>query len=289
MKLSIYLFLLVFCGNISTHFDHGPHVISSKKQLKQFEKNYKYIPSGTLHINKDEEYSVQGFYMFNTEITNLQYREFIADLKRTDDHELLEKVQVDPSNWDNEPFEKTYHIHPAYESYPVLNIDHASAVEYCKWLEEMLAKSYQIDKDRLTVRLPSREEWMYAAKGGHSYAPYPWGGYYLRNAKGCFLANFNKAIGEGNITLDQETGEYKVVNPSLAKQFVSPSPVESFFPNDYGLYNMSGNVAEMILEYGVAVGGSWNSTGYDIRIESKYQYDGPNPYVGFRPVVIFNE
>ena len=55
----------------------------------------------------------------------------------------------------------------------------------------------------------------------------PWGGYYVRNSKGCLLANFKP--GRGNYR--EDGGEHTV-------------PIDSYFPNDFGLYNMAGNVSE---------------------------------------------
>ena len=73
-----------------------------------------------------------------------------------------------------------------------------------------------------------------------------------------------------------ETGSVDIVAPS-----------ESYWPNEYGIYNLNGNVAEMIAEDGIAVGGSWQNTGYDVRIESKNTYTNPNPLTGFRVVMTF--
>lgn len=259
--------------------------ILSKKQLKKFEKNYAFIPSGNVYI-ENKKLSVNSFYLFKTELTNLQYLEFIVDLERNGFHDKAEKVQLKKGNWNNEPFQKTYHDHPAYHEYPVVNVDHTSAKAYCSWLEQKLVENYNIDPSKITVRLPTKEEWMYAAQGGKNHAPYPWGGYYLRNAKDRYLANFDSNIGEGTISYDQETESYVVVNP-LQQIANAPAPVDSYIPNDFGLYNMSGNVAEMVLDPNIAKGGSWNSTGYDVRIASEYTYDEANPYVGFRPLVQF--
>lgn len=259
----------------------------SKKKKKQFEKSYAYIPSGKLMLEEQEEVSVSGFFMFKTEVTNINWKEFVSFVKKSGDKALLDRIQVANENWQNEAIGKLYYTHPAYNEYPVVNVSHEAAQEYCKWLEKMLAQVYEIPVSKISVRLPVKQEWMYAAQGGHKYAPYPWGGYYLRNAKGCYLANFNKAIGTHSITFNQDKGEYEVVDATQIPDMELTVPVTSFFPNDYELFNMSGNVAEMINDEGLAMGGSWNSTGYDIRISSEYKYEKPTPYVGFRPVVVF--
>ncbi len=88
----------------------------------------------------------------------------------------------------------------------------------------------------------------YASRGGREQSPYPWGGYYLRNKKGCLLANFKP--GRGNYP---EDGGFYTVR------------ADAYWPNDYGLYNMSGNVAE------------WTQ---DIYYENAYSFTSDmNPYL----------
>ena len=49
---------------------------------------------------------------------------------------------------------------------------------------------------------------------------------------------------------------------------------------------MSGNVAEMVYERGIAYGGSYLDTGHDIRIDSEKPYDAPSPLIGFRVIAV---
>ena len=65
-----------------------------------------------------------------------------------------------------------------------------------------------------------------------------------------------------------------------------PLLAKSLYPNPYGLYNMSGNMAEMVYERGVAYGGSYRDPGYDIRIDSEKPYDAPSPLIGFRVIAV---
>ena len=133
----------------------------------------------------------------------------------------------------NEPMTRNYFSHPAFDDYPIVGINWHQANAFCYWRTE-LWNEYEIGPNSEDFRLPTEFEWEYAARGGHDLAPYPWGGYYVRNAKGCLLANFKP--GRGNYP--EDGGMYTV-------------KADAYFPNDYGLYNMAGNVSE------------WTSTAFD--------------------------
>ncbi len=127
----------------------------------------------------------------------------------------------------NEPMTRNYFWHPAFDDYPVVGVDWKKANAFCYWRTK-LWNSYEANGvNSEDFRLPTEHEWEYAARGGHELAPFPWGGYYIRNTKGCLLANFKP--GRGNYP--EDGGLYTV-------------KADAYFPNDYGLYNMAGNVAE---------------------------------------------
>ena len=65
------------------------------------------------------------------------------------------------------------------------------------------------------------------------------------------------------------------------------APSKSYWPNDFGIYNMNGNASEMISDGEFVVGGDWRSPGYDIRNESIKAYNGPSPEIGFRIVASY--
>lgn len=199
-----------------------------------------------LYYQGDDQFS--GKKEFDTRKMNYTYswydwKKAANDRGRTPRTEFIKKktVNVYPDTlvWVrdfaysyNEPYARNYFWHPAFDDYPVVGIDWHTANAFCYWRTLMWNK-YQNKKDGTNTenyRLPSEHEWEYAARGGHDRAPFPWGGPYIRNAKGCLLANFKP--GRGNYP--EDGGLYTV-------------KADAYFPNDYGLYNMSGNVAEWTL------------------------------------------
>jgi len=144
----------------------------------------------------------------------------------------------------NEPMTRNYFWHPAFDDYPVVGVNWNMANAFCYW-RTRLWNQYQNQRgdgvNSEDFRLPTEVEWEYAARGGHDLAPYPWGGMYVRNSKGCLLANFKP--GRGNYP--EDGGLYTV-------------KADAYFPNDYGLYNMAGNVAE------------WTVTSYEANAYSFY-------------------
>ena len=274
------------------------------------------IPPGTFHmgqadqdvaatqINFNKQVTIGPFYMDDTEITNNEYRQFVESVTEGSESELPEGFVVedlipDTTVWVRDfthhmgdPLMVYYWSHPAFDNYPVVGVDWEAAKYFCQWRTEYL-NNYRVDRGLFPMpnfRLPSEAEWEYAARGGRDMNKYPWGSPYVRNQKGCLLANFKP--GRGNYFDDG---------------FAYTNPVGTFFANDYGLYEMSGNVAEwcedafdassMPLVWDlnptfndeqepkkVIRGGSWKDIAYYLETGTRsYEYkDSSRASVGFR-------
>ena len=201
----------------------------------------------------------------------------------------------------NEPMVEGYFSHPAYRNYPVVGVTWRQAKAFNAWRTRYNAAYKRLKHlpERFPYDLPTEAEFEYAARGGRLGTDYPWGGPYIKNSKGCLLANFKPS--RGNYTDDG--GAYTV-------------NVRSYFPNDYGLFNMAGNVAEWtsssfdessttfvhdleptynyaakasdpeVLKRKVVRGGSWKDVGYFLQNSTRtYEYqDTAKSYIGFRCV-----
>lgn len=204
----------------------------------------------------------------------------------------------------NEPITAQYNWFPAFNEYPVVGVSWYQANAFCDWRTKLWRGERAKKKLYLEgeFRLPSESQWEYAARGGRTLSPYPWGGPYIVNQKGCYLANFKP--GRGDYSAD---GGLYTVN------------AKAYWPNDYGLYNMSGNVAEWTAStYSVSAynrnilsdlnpelktrveensptwqtrkvvkGGSWRDTKDYLNISNRdYEFaDTAKAYIGFRCII----
>lgn len=125
-------------------------------------------------------------------------------------------------------------------------------------------------------------------------APYPWGGPYIRNAKGCYLANFSPRSdvyrhsriaqdesGQQEYYYDYPNDDYSITRADDGEGFIAPVK-KKYWPNDYGLYQIAGNAAEMMAEKGVSAGGSWLDPAFYIQTGTRNSYQQPKVDLGFR-------
>lgn len=229
-------------------------------------------------------------YAAETETTNAQYERFLQDLLKNRDFDQLEKCKTTPTDWRALLPDSLKHLpdaiifphgHPDLPEMPVQNISHEAAERYCTWMTTVYNTSTERKKfKKVLFRLPTEPEWIQAARGGLNEIIYPWGGYYIRNSKGCYLLNMK--VAEPCTKCPEKSG------PDMDGGFF-PVMAESYFPNNYGLYNMSGNVSEMIQETGKCKGGSWNDIPYYGQLKTVHECTTPSPETGFRVFMVVIE
>lgn len=201
----------------------------------------------------------------------------------------------------NEPLATRYFWHPGFDDYPVVGVTWKQAKAFCNWRTK-IQSDFLLSKgepELQAYRLPTETEWEYAARGGKGFSMFPWGGYYTRDDEGVFLANFKPL--RGNYVEDGGIATMKV---------------GSYDPNEYGIYDMAGNVAEWtsaafdeagynyygdlnpnfeynalpddppVMKRKVIRGGSWKDISSYIQVSSRnYEYqDTTKSYIGFRCV-----
>lgn len=222
---------------------------------------------------------IRGNYLWmsETEVSNRYYHEFLSSISEEDSLKNL----PDSEMWSKRfrpkmPMETYYFHHPAYTDYPLVNITHEQATEYCKWITKMINQNFP--KQKVTVRLPSEKEWEFGAKAGNQFAVYPWGTDYMRFKKGKYQGRMRANFVRGR-------GDFLGVSGRLNDNADLTAPVMSYWPNDFGLYNMSGNVSEMVAEKGLVKGGSWRNRADYLRIDKQQYVYSASPEVGFRYVV----
>ncbi len=154
---------------------------------------------------------VGRFAIADADVTRAQWRAFVEDTGRADGlgcaYSGLPKEQASAASWRNLGFAQG-------DDEPVVCVSWNEAQAYVQWLSRKTGRAY---------RLPTEAEWEYAARAGTSTA-FPWG----KDASHDW-ANY---------------GADACCTPATegADRWVNTSPIRSFPPNGFGLYDMIGNV-----------------------------------------------
>ena len=225
------------------------------------------------HDNVERTVTVQSFFLDQTEIANIHWLEYLHYIQRDSSETYYQSALPDTTVWEKElafntPYVSNYLRYPGFRYYPVVGVSWEQAVDYCRWRTEAVNKQRAmeyygedyIDGDIPPIesgiylpefRLPTEAEWEYAAYGqaGTQWLDenqtqrrlYPWDGRTIRSSKrgsvGKFQANFKRG-----------RGDYAGIAGALNDAGFVTMNIYEYAPNDFGLYNMAGNVNEWVYD-----------------------------------------
>jgi formylglycine-generating enzyme required for sulfatase activity len=143
-------------------------------------------------------------------------------------------------------------------------------------------QSWELEENEVEVLIPNntvdevgKNRKIIPVKGNEIL--YPWFTSYnyrnkAQNKRNCWMGNFEVPENSMSCVAFRAGGD----------GYLFTAPVGVYFPNGMGLYDMSGNVAEMVAEKGKACGGSWNHAPENATISSTNEYSNSSGAVGFR-------
>lgn len=312
MKSVLFILATVLLFSLSYKDKEKPYEGFS---LKKFEKSLKYIPTSVVFMGRSDSevpfphmdrnninhYSfshddynpiVDSFFMYNKEVSNGEYMEFLTAIK-SKDTVMYNNMLPDTLAWRTnaaywEPYVEYYLRHRAFSNYPVVGVTYTQATAYCEWLTQKYLEIPKRNYKKVKFKLPTLQQWVAAARGGSNYTIFPWEGYKMQDEKGNWLANFKiidqKSVGVLSLGAPDYKNEIQFrdyyvgqITSSFGTGYSDATlKVESFNPNAYGLYQMAGNVSEYVEEFGIIKGGSWNTTGYYLQNDIHQRYDSTN-------------
>jgi formylglycine-generating enzyme required for sulfatase activity len=258
-------------------------VDGTKYALKETEVTIREYLDFMRMIYKDSSMATEDFYLPQTPC-------ILADFVKDSD----KRSTNDDLPWfDAAAFEKKYNVDVTQPKaitiydHPITGLTYEQSMGYALWCTDYYNRNMVLmdEPDICTFRLPTVAEYeKYALKGitkcWEKKKPAERDNFIrqmreCKNEKKCALCNYaGKEVCESNTTLAKKYG-------------TALYPVQVFFPNCVGVYDLQGNAAEMTAEQGKAKGGSYIHAASECQPEAVQNYDAPQAWLGFRLIVEF--
>ena len=237
-----------------------------------------YIPPGTLFI-KD------SLFMDRMEVSNRNWKEFIGSnrdemFKDSEDYKELipdSSITIKLKNYGKIKMNE-YFNDPHFDAYPVVGITYEQVLKFCEWrtkkVNQLMKQKKNNPSIKLEYRLPTIPEWEIAAQGNLDSIKYPFG------------LDYYYTVG------DNKCRSINCYYPEMTSlNYIRPTDdtLQNIKSNSYGLYNMLGNVCEMVMEKGIAKGGHYDALLEYCKIKETYTYSSANKWLGFRCICLVSQ
>lgn len=232
-----------------------------RKEVLNGPKNMIYVPGGEFIMGELElaaiaaekftlphKEEIDPFYLDRTEVTNQSYLIYLNWLRKYAEDELDYQFALpDTHCWHqplayNEPLVRNYLRHPSFQYYPVVGVSWVQASQYCEWRSARINELDSLSDDSIVIRLPTEAEWEFAALASYNYDETS-----NSNARTAYVRQ-PLGFGRGKFTHNFQRGRGDLAGLSHRPNdnaFV-PAPVYAYELNEFGLYNIYGNVAEWV-------------------------------------------
>jgi len=227
MKKISYCFLFMLVFSVYAEDQENPPVIFKAEELKTVKsKQITWQKDKSIMVAIPSSDTIKPFWMDITEVTVGQFKKFL----KSSGYKPSQAI-----NWDD------LYEHSPTDKHPMIYVSWHDATAYSKWAEK---------------RLPTEDEWEWAARGGLKNKEYPWG---------------------HDVSLARDYANYYEIGRKDKWEYCAP--VGSFKPNGYGLFDMAGNVYEWCQDWyssdresRVLRGGGWDGDTIGLRVADRFNY-----------------
>lgn len=257
-----------------------------------------------------------NLFIDKTEIDNIHWLEYIYYLKKDSSAQQYKAALPDTTVWlaYKDSTKYAYYLRaPSFRNFPVVGISHQQARNYCQWRSVAVTEYYNAEKRKemdikenqraiFKFRLPTEEEWETAAAAELNVKIYPYGyvdymgsssltgkptDLYEKTDKTksfetfkADLKNFNRGQNEPMFNVLKNFSGYFIYGDNAPRV----SGDKKSMPNNFGMLDMIGNVAEFTDKEGWAKGGGWATYLDASTIKRRQLYSKPEAWLGFRCV-----
>jgi len=274
-------------------------------------KNYEQIGQGESETKLIRPPMTQridfNFYADVQEINNLDYLEYLTWTAKVfgeasqeykdaipDQRVTAELGQLNNSKLD-------YFHNRKYDLYPVVGVSHKQAINYTKWRTDRVGERILIERG-IIEKFPQQNRENYFSLEKYTLSSkQPW----AKNRKSVYLPIYRipterewMSIAQASVKALQHEEQSKYNKKVLkAKGYLfntkeydaqyewdGPIACKSLAKDENDMFDLLGNVSEIVLEKSIAKGGSWKHEIKDLNIENQIAFEQPNSWTGFRNV-----